>query len=432
MRHPLRFLPALAALAMLLAAPPAPAQDASWSAFGSLGYARSNRDYHYLRNIDSGGSFDTDSVLGAQGDLRLNPQWSATVQLKLAQSLKSDSRWDLTPSWAFVAWRPTDDWLLRAGRMRAPLYLQSESMDVGVTHDMARLPVEMYTLAPSSDFAGLSVARTWSLGSRDLSLDLYSGQIGTSARFWLRDGAPPQYGAGANFVDVKLRSSGLVLTLRSPEGTVRGGLHRTSLRRSDGQPIATSYPFVEVAPGIGYYQVDDQLPGPGVPVTGSISNTIYTVGLEQTFLPGWRIAAEYARIAQRDTELGSDSHGGYVALFHSMGRFTPYASWGRLRSSDGTIGWNERLTTNLLPAFIPGADQINAAQRTAGETGYAVDQHSTALGASFAIDAGQKVKLEWLHTRIGRVSRLVDTPQGQESPRHTSIDTLSVGYHFSF
>lgn len=423
----------LAAMAAaLLAAPVARAQEFSWSAFGTIGYAQSNRDYGYMRNIDSSGSFDTDTVLGAQGDLRLNPQWSGTVQLKLAQSLKSDGRWDLTPAWAFVAWRPQDDWLLRAGKMRAPLYLQSESLDVGVTHDMARLPAEMYTLAPSSDFAGVSLAKTWALGERDLALDLYSGEIGTTARFWLRDGAPPQYGVGANFVDVKVRSSGLALTLRSPEGVLRGGIHRIAVRRRDGTPIATSYPFVEVAPGIGYYQVDPQLPGPGVPVAGTIKNMVYTVGLEQALFPGWRVAAEYARIAQQDTELGSDSHGGYVALLHTMGRLTPYVSWGRLQSSEGTIAWNERLTSNQLPAFIPGADQINAAQRAAGETGYAIDQHSTAVGASYAIDAAQKVKFEWLHTRVGRVSRLVDTPPGQPSPRNTSIDVLSVGYHFSF
>ncbi|MFO1270495.1 MAG: hypothetical protein U1F50_02235 [Rubrivivax sp.] len=51
---------------------------------------------------------------------------------------------------------------------------------------------------------------------------------------------------------------------------------------------------------------------------------------------------------------------------------------------------------------------------------------------SYALDAHQKLKAEWLHTRIGRVSRLVDTPPGQETVRHTSIDTLSVGWHFSF
>jgi hypothetical protein len=148
--------PALLALAAL----PALAQDFSWSAYGTIGYARTNRDYGYLRGIDSSGRVDNDSVLGAQGDLRFTPQWSATVQLKLARSLQSDSRWDLRPAWAFVAWRPADDWLLRAGRMRVPLYLQSESMDVGVTHNMARLPVEMYSLVPSSDFNGLSLAKS--------------------------------------------------------------------------------------------------------------------------------------------------------------------------------------------------------------------------------------------------------------------------------
>jgi hypothetical protein len=174
------------------------------------------------------------------------------------------------------------------------------------------------------------------------------------------------------------------------------------------------------------------MPGPGAPAVDGLHNTIWTVGLEQSIAPGWRIAAEFARNVQSDTEVGSDSRGGYVALLHPIGKATPYVSWGRLRSSEGTIGWNERLTQNPLPPYIPGADQLNAAQRVAGESGYAVDQTSTALGASYAIDAGQKIKFEWLHTRIGRVSRFVDTPAGQETPRHTTIETFSVNYNFSF
>lgn len=421
----------LAATLVALATGTAAAQDFSWSAYGTLGYAQSNRDYKYLRNINDNGTFETDSVLGAQGDLRFTPQWSATVQVKLQQSLKSDDRWDLTPAWAFLAYRPTNDWLVRAGKMRAPLYLYSESLDVGVTHDMARLPAEMYTLAPSSDFLGLSVAKTWTRGERDLVLDAYSGRIGTTARLWLRDGVGTDP-AGARFVSVNVQSSGLVLTLRSPDGIVRGGLHRTSTRKEDGSQLPVAFPFVQIAPGLGYYQVDSRMPGPGVPTVSRIHNTIYTVGLEYTVVPTWRVIGEFERIVQKDTQVGSDQRGGYVALLHNVGRFTPYASWGWVRASEGILDWYDKLTQTQLPQFIPGAAQINAAQRAAGEATFARDQRSFALGTSFAIDARQKVKVEWMHTHIGRVSRLVDTPSGQESPRNTSIETFSINYNFSF
>ncbi len=434
LRAPEWRLPSLAAAALLatLCAVPAQAQDLSWAAFGTLGYARSNRDYAYLRHIDSDGTLQADSVLGVQADLRFGPQWSATVQLKAAPSLKSDARWDLTPAWAFLAWRPGDDWLLRAGKMRVPLYLNSEALDVGVTYDLARLPVEMYSIVPSSDFVGAAAARTWTLGERELALDAYAGEIGTTARFWLRDGLPPQIGAGASFREIRVRSAGLVLTMRSASGSWRAGVHsaRTSLR--SGAPMVVSYPFVELAPGLGYYQVSDQLPGPGVRVADSVRNLIYTVGADQALAPGWRVMAEFAATVQHGTELGSDSRGGYVALLHTMGRFTPYVSWARLKSSDGRLDWAERLTNNGLPATIPGAALINAAQRVAGEAGYAVDQRTLAVGASYAVRQGQKVKLAWSHTRIGRLSRFVDTLPGSDTPSRTGIDVLSASYSFSF
>lgn len=428
----MNFRPVLAALCLVAALAPAAAQELSVSTFGTVGYARSDRDFTYQRWIDRDGTLVRDTVLGGQFDLRMTPHWSATLQLKLAPSLKSDSRWDLVPAWAFVAWRPSNDLLLRAGRMRAPLYLHSESMDVGNTHDMARLPAEMYGLTPSSDYVGLSAAKTWSLGADELTLDAYSGSFGSTARFWLRDGAEPQLHAGANFSNLKIATTGAVLNFRSSETTLRASVHRTRTRLTDGKRVAVSYPFVTVAPGLGYYQASDAVPGPGVPTTGSVHNTIYTLGMDHWVLPGWRVMAEFARNVQSDTEVGFDSRGGYLAVFHSMGRFTPYASWGLMKSSEGTIAWTERLTGNQLPLFIPGAAQLNASQRIAGEYGYAVDQRSWALGTSYAIDPNQKLKFEWQQTRIGRLSRFVDTPVGQQAPSRTQLRIWSASYSFSY
>lgn len=426
-------LPRLVAAFFLFAATcAASAQDFSWSAYGTVGYARSNRDYHYLRHIDKEGTFATDTLLGAQGDVRFTPQWSATVQLKLAQSLKADDSWSLTPAWAFLAWRPADDWLVRAGKMRVPAYLYSESMQNGVTYDMARLPVEMYGLVPSTDFVGLSAAKTWNIGARELTAEAYHGSIDTTVRAWLRDGAPPFSEAGANFLGVRVTSTGLVLSLRSPEGLLRAGFHQTRLKPKNGMRFPSYYPFVQIAPGVGYYQVNDALPGPGVPGTEHIHNTVYTLGVDHEILPGWRVAAEFERTIQRDTQVGIDGRGGYVALFHSIGRFTPYASWARMKSSEGVLDWNYRLQNTLLPPIVPGAAQINAAMRVASEYGYAIDQTTLALGTSFSIDAHQKLKAEWAVTRIGRASRFVDVAPGTQSPRNTSIGVFSINYNFSF
>ncbi|RZK99740.1 MAG: hypothetical protein EOP36_18315, partial [Rubrivivax sp.] len=105
------------------------AVDFSYSAFGTIGAAVSNQDERYQRFIDSDVGFKRDSVLGAQVDAQFTPEWSATVQAKVAPSMRNDRHWDLSASWAFASWRPNNDWLLRAGKLRIPVYLSSENMD---------------------------------------------------------------------------------------------------------------------------------------------------------------------------------------------------------------------------------------------------------------------------------------------------------------
>ena len=74
---------------------------------------------------------------------------------------------------------------LRAGRMRLPLYMYSESLDVGVAQDMARLPMEMYSIIPSNEYNGVSIGHTRAtslLPDGELAIEAYGGRIGTTAR----------------------------------------------------------------------------------------------------------------------------------------------------------------------------------------------------------------------------------------------------------
>ncbi|WP_085316535.1 hypothetical protein [Derxia lacustris] len=421
-----------AALLAAAAALPAGAADFSWSGFGTVGYARSDRDYAYQRFIDDEGSFKRDSLLGAQLDVSFSPQWSATVQARLAPGLEDDGHWDVKPTWAFLGWRPNDDWLLRAGRLRIPLYLYSQTMDVGQTHDMARLPTEMYSITPTSDFDGLALARIWPTASGELTLEGYHGSAHTTARFWTRDGLPPVVEPGARFLPITVKASGLVLTLREPDTLARLGAHATRTNQRNGGRIPRSFPRVELAPGLGYYQVNPALPGPGFDSLPAIHNLILTAGVEQSLGGGWRIAAEFARNLQRDTEFGSGTRGGYLALFKQIDRFTPYASFSWLKADSSRLDWYRRLTGAPLPGVIPGAGQINQAQRLAAEAIWTADQHSLALGSSYAVTPSSKLKFEWLRTHVGEVSRLIDTPPGSESPRETGLNVFTLNYSFAF
>ncbi|MCH2219882.1 MAG: hypothetical protein MK097_06095, partial [Dechloromonas sp.] len=142
---PNRILGGVIAFAFVAYAVPAMAVDLTWSGFGTLGYAQSDQPVNYQRFIDEKGTFKRDSIFGVQGDARFSQQWGATVQAKAAPSDHYDTQWQASVAWAFVSWRPSDDWLIRAGKLRLPFMLNTENADVGATYDFVRLPLEVYS-----------------------------------------------------------------------------------------------------------------------------------------------------------------------------------------------------------------------------------------------------------------------------------------------
>ena len=205
-------------LALALALPfSASGFEANWSGFGTLGYAVSDQPYKYQRFIDDQGTFKRDSVLGVQMDAKLSPQWGATVQARLAPASDSDKQWEPSLAWAFVSWRPADDLLIRAGKLRLPFMINTENQEVGATYPFARLPVEVYSTAPSSDIVGLMVSKSWWMSTLEWGVDGYYGKINYPQRVHGRDMSPQGMVGGTWFEPIQLQGGGLVFSLRSDD-----------------------------------------------------------------------------------------------------------------------------------------------------------------------------------------------------------------------
>ena len=416
-----------AMLMCAMAPPPAHAVSASWSVFATVGYAQSDRDFQYLRWIDDGGTFNADSVAGAQLDLQFTPRWSATVQMRARPATDHDSRWEVEPNWAFLAWRPADGWLLRAGKLRVPLYLYSEILDVGAAYDMARLPMEMYSLAPINELLGFSVGYDRPLddaGDYQLNVNLFGGSDEVTTRGWVPNGIPGLLPAGAHFLDTDARALGVAFDLTAPDTRLRALVLRSHAEPDGGVPVR--FPYVDLGfGGLGYHAVA----GPGVEYRDALHNDLYTLGLEHRFGARWRVTAEYARIVQRDVELGSDSHGGYLALFRECGRATPYVSFGRLKSTQDQLDIYRGLAASPLPAGSLGGAEvfINAAGQAVAAQSYTTDQRTLALGGSLAV-AGGKLKFEWAHTWVDDTSRLIDERPGDALLKDRQFNVWTLTY----
>jgi len=405
--------------------------DLSISAFGTLGYAISDQPYSYQRFIDDSGTFQRDSLVGLQVDARFNSNIGATIQLKVAPKTSSDSGYEVTVPWAFVSFRPTNDWLIRVGKQRIPFYLYSETVDVGVTYEFARLPTEMYSIITSNDFAGLSIGKTWSLESGEVSLDGYWGMAETDYRYWVRDDIPPFQTPGAIFWAEDITAGGIVLSYRTEQDTYRIGVHRGTGEWKDDRLFVKTFPFVPLAPGIGYYQVNDLLPGPGVPTMPSITGTVVTLGAAIGLGAGFRLVGEFAQSTFEDTDVSQASRRGYVSVLKRAGNWTPYVTYAFLRSPAVERDFYRAVNYNTVPAFVPGATLINASQRIATDMFPIWDQYSVAIGTSYAFSATSKAKAEVLRTRVGQVSSLIDAPSFGNI-RNEGITVFSLSYNFVF
>jgi hypothetical protein len=385
-----------------IGAMPALAADWSASGFGTLGYARSNQDSAYLRHIDQSGTLKADSLLGAQLDVRINSEWGATAQVVASAPSARDDGVEAKMRWAFISYRPTNDWLLRAGKLRPPVFIHTQNMEVGMTYDQARLPAEVYTLTPMYDFNGVAAAKTWLLNDSDMTLEGYWGQSTVDWRFFMRDAGGPSY------VKNNVTSKGLVLSYSTDALLLRGGAHFTSTERDDGQSMIETFAATPVP-----------LPAPFggtmyAPSGGKhkINSPVFTLGADWRH-DDWRITAEYANRRVKAIDTGPDSQGAYITLARRIGKWTPYITQARLLSDSGERSLYQALNSTPVPLALQAAPPPfgpvpATAHRMMADAIPVYDQSSTMIGASYAVSPTSKIKMEVMRTRVGLTSSLFD------------------------
>lgn len=396
------------------------ATDFTLSGFGTAGYAQSDKSYNYQRFISDDGTLKRDSVFGLQGDIKLSPQWGVTVQGTLTASSKSDAQWDGTLSWAFVSWRPVDTFLVRAGKFRLPFMLNTENSDVGATFDFARLPMEVYSIAPTTDVTGLSVSKTWLGDIFDWTLEAYTGKADGDLRYYGREMTDRQLSAGSWFLPIKLKSTGLVFTARNIDHVFRAGVHQVEFSRVGAQ-TGTNVVFKPLVPGLGYYEFDPA-------GKDRIFIPVYNLGASLLLPLDFRLTGEYARIQVDSASEGLGRWGAYLALSRRVGAWTPYVYYAQMKSRDSALEKYKRFNSNILPAPFSG---LNPSQKLIADIVVPFDQSTTAIGTSFRVTPNGLIKTEWSHVRTGVASSLIDAPAGGDSTEKR-INVFSLSYSFTF
>jgi hypothetical protein len=304
--------------------------------------AVANQVYSFSDNA----SFNPDSILGLQSTFKLSDKTEVTAQLVA----RGNDNWDLEAEWAFLRYDYTDSISFRAGRLRIPIYLYSESLEVGYSYPWIRPPAEVYQ-ASINNYEGMDATYTFGKGDRVHQIQFFVGN-----------------NQGDNF-----------------ETDILGGINITSYY---GSWTARASVFT--------YDITIDIPtGPANTTAFEDGAIFYTFGT--TFDDGdWLFITELSKFDVDDFTIFSDTAAGYVTVGKYVGKFLPHITyaksystkepvphggpndftgesytlglrynlsyatslkfeWAHYRDMDGTIGiWNR-----TPPADLMGVDDIN-------------------------------------------------------------------------
>lgn len=394
------------------------ASDWKFSGFGTVGYAISDQDFQYLRYIDNGGTFKADSLIGAQAEVQFNSEWSATLQGVISAPRTRDAGLDGQVRWAFVSFRPDNDWLYRLGRLRVPFFINSQNAEVGVTYDQARLPQEVYSLSPVYDFDGGAVTRTWLLESAEINLDAYLGKADLKFRLPVRD-------APALYVPQHVRSAGLTLSRSTDSLLLRGGFHHAKSELGDGLTapgpfVANVVPFPPPLGGTLYTPAE---------LFSKYSVTVVILGVDWR-AGDWRITSEYGhRFLKEDIKIGLGGRSAYVTLARRIEKWTPYLTYARLRSDSDTRAFYQAADSTPVPLAVQASPPFLPAtfHRTLADGLAVFDQYSVMLGTSYSFSATSKLKFEGMRTKVGVASALITG-----DVHNKSFNVFTVSYSVAF
>jgi len=368
------------ALAVAAALPTvASAVDFSYSGFSTAAYSQSDTnlaDVGYtsqLDGIDKGGSFAMDSKIGLQVTAKFNDIISATVQGVGYTDLTGD--WEPHLDWAYVRAQATQSLSFRAGYLRTPTFMYSDSVFIGYANVWVRPPLEVYNLSPVYQLRGADATYCTQLGNVMLTVNPYYGDSNVKL--------------GSGEIDVQ-DWAGLATTINIGSFQARVGYNRADVKM-DSEQLGALAGALRAVPAIlcgGCAAEAGKLTVDGA----TIEN--FNVGVQYDDGSNF-VASEYG--SSRSDQGGymlPDRSSAYLTYGRRIGNLMPYATIAGLRR-------HEALTSTGIPAVGPVAG-LNVAVNTLLETVGATDQDSYSVGVryelpSFSVLNGALVKLQFDH-----------------------------------
>jgi opacity protein-like surface antigen len=412
------------ALLLLLLMPGLALAQQNWSlsGFASLAAGKlADEGLQYQDYTDDQWDLEGDSVLGLQLNLNLAERLSLTAQM-----ISRGYSWDDTDAfepvldWLFVGYQLNDAWRMRLGRMRTPLYLYSETLDVGYSYVWARPPIDVYApiTLPFSNFDGADLVYLTDWGDYSLDAQLLAGTTRRS-RDTLEINVDPLLGGN--------------LTLRMDQLTLRYGLLmlQTDITLSDIGEIQALYQAAGQLLDPVFSDVNQQL---------SANDNWYryqTLGLRWD-LGKFSVTGEVFDIHNTEDGYTNNAQGWYLSLQYRIDQVTPYLVAGRHKNEFNqdtlqTLGqtyeiWPEGQTVLLFQEQVDQLDQLRVDTRAFIES-LNFEHHTWTVGVRYDIHPHVALKAEWQYFDfVSGISHFVVTTPNP--PDHTSMTTFILDVVF--
>lgn len=303
---------------------------------GKVGVANNDAGYN---GYDKDADFSEGSKLGLQGSFALTEQTKIVAQLVA----RGSDDWSTEMEWAFLSHDFDNGFVTRIGRLRVPLYMYSDYLEVGFAQPWASPPSELYSIVPLSSFDGVDAIYDFDMGDVAVTLQASYGHADRDTGALGEVDYKDILGASASFF--------------YEEWAFRATYYQTQLN-------TTSEPA-------------------GLPLVFDEEDS-YFAGVGVSYDDGSLLVISEFAVSNVDGQY-ADTESGYITLGYRINDFTPYVTYAFLETTDDS----ERANPANQPDAIKKA--LFDWQRTAYSIGTRYDINSNlALKAdvTYATDFG--------------------------------------------
>lgn len=303
----------------------------NFNGFISGAYISADNDAGY-NAADTSANFSRDSKIGFQGTFNISNSTQAVMQLMM----RGENDWEVEAEWAYLSHRFDNGIKVRGGKLRVPLFMYSDYLDVGYAQPFARPPEEVYAAVPFSSYTGAGMSYDVEYDDSTLTMQAFGGESdvkNTNVEL-------------SNLMGANVSWTDEIITLR--------GVYGTAI-------------------------LDGDITGLGSTIMSMSDARAEFIGVGASYDNGEMLAvAEWTRAETEGAYPDTDA--GYITLGYRIKAFTPYVTVAYIESQDN----DERASALVQRIFFD-------AQRTAYSVGMrwdALDNVAVKFDVTYANDFG--------------------------------------------